>query len=236
MTGFSKKLFFVILFAALSAGATLLFISRRSEIPNPVLIDSKNRISQELASEIARIEIKEQKMRESVWAQEILAQECGRTFESLWDSINAATNKLEIVAAFSIGEILFGEWNSPETLSHGIEVRRSKGAGPALLPGAWRRFVDDSALAGWQLVQTEFRHNRFDTNATGQPHQSRFYFSAHLMNHARLERAVLEGDLVVDWAAKRASAELVKVKRIDASGLTIKTRRGEQPFQTILAE
>jgi len=49
-------------------------------------------------------------------------------------------------------------------------------------------------------------------------------------------RAILEGDLIVDWAAGRSSDGLPAVKRIDASRLTIKTRRGEPPFHLILSE
>jgi len=36
----------------------------------------------------------------TVWAREMLAQRCGRTLESLWDAVNAASNKLTRLAAF----------------------------------------------------------------------------------------------------------------------------------------
>ena len=70
----------------------------------------------------------------------------------------------------------------------------------------------------------------------GWPRQSHFYFSAHLINPALAERAILEGELVVDWASKPPGAELPAVKRIDSSRLTLKTRQGEPPFQPILVE
>ncbi|PYL00501.1 MAG: hypothetical protein DME19_04875 [Verrucomicrobia bacterium] len=49
-------------------------------------------------------------------------------------------------------------------------------------------------------------------------------------------RAILEGDLIVGWATNRSGDGLKAVKRIDASRLTIKTRRGEPPFHLILSE
>ena len=71
-------------------------------------------------------------------------------------------------------------------------------------------------------------------NERGVPKQSRFYFAARLNHSKRPERAVVEGDLIVDWAAKRQAEESPSVKRIDARHLNVKTRSGETPFQLIL--
>jgi len=207
--------------------------------------DSRRRISRELAEQVAALEAREQHVSDTVWAKEMLAQECGRTIESLWNSLNAATNKLALVASFPVGEIVLGRWPSLQTLPHGIELREPADTGPTsaaiassgsriLSADEWRRFVEEFERAGWQLVQSEFRHNRFDTDEAGQPRQSRFQFSAHLIRAAGPERAVLEGDLIVDWGARRPDEEGVPVKRIDARHLTIKTRRGEPPFRPLL--
>ena len=237
MSDSSKKLFFLVLFALVSISVALLLIHSRRE--SPIFADSadvSSRIVQERKTQFARLEAKEKKVAETVWGKEILAQECGRTFQSLWDSLNAATNKLNLLASFPVGEIVLGKWNPPQTLPHEIELREPAGPGPMLTLQEWRRFIAEFEHDGWELAQTEFRHNRFETDEAGQPRQSHFYFSAHLTNHARPDRAILEGDLVVDWAAKRSTAEPAAVKRIDASRLTIKTRHGEPPFQPILAE
>jgi len=82
----SKKLFFLVLFALVSISVALLLIHSRRE--SPIFADSadvSSRIVQERATQFARLEAKEKKVAETVWAKEILAQECGRTFESLWD-------------------------------------------------------------------------------------------------------------------------------------------------------
>jgi enediyne biosynthesis protein E4 len=226
------------LFALLLISVAVFWV-RRGRNPSTA-VDSaivSNRTSQELAGRFARFDAEEQKVAETVWAKELLAQQCGRTFESLWDSLNAATNKLSLVASFSVGEIVLGKWNQPQTLPHGIEVREAVGSGPTLPAKEWRRFVEEFERAGWQLVQTEFRHNRFDADDAGQPRQSHFYFSAHLTNPAqRSARAILEGDLIVDWGSKGSPREPASLKRIDGSRLTIKTRYGEPPFQPILFE
>lgn len=211
---------------------------RHAPTPSPATTrnaDSSRFISPELAAQLAAIEQRELKIAGTVWAKELLAQECGRTFEAFWDSLIAASNKLDVVASFPFGEIILGNWNSTNRLPHGIQSREFSGVGPALSAREWKKLVADSAAAGWKLMQTEFRHNRFDTTPDGQARQSRFYFSAHLTNDV-LSRAVIEGDLVVDWATKSAGDEFTPIKRIDASGLSIKTRQGEPPFKLILAQ
>src|SRR6266513_3403012 len=64
--------------------------------------DSFHRLSPETLAQLSAIEAKEKRMNETVWSPEILAQECSRTFETLWDSINAATNKLDVLAQFQL--------------------------------------------------------------------------------------------------------------------------------------
>jgi hypothetical protein len=136
---------------------------------------------------------------QAVWAKEMLAQECGRTIESLWDAVNAATNKLTIVADFPVQEVVLGCWPSSQRLPHGIERYEPAHRGPTFTRDSWRVYLDEVQRAGWQLVQTEFRHNRFDPDDRGRPRQSVFYFSAHLTNPRREARAIVAGDLVVDW-------------------------------------
>ena len=100
----------------------------------------------------------------------------------------------------------------------------------ALAPPAWRARVEAAAQAGWRLAQTEFRHVRFETDAAGQPRHSVFYFSAHLTNLMSAERVILEGDLGVDWASAPADGQSAAVKRVDASRIGLRSRRGDPPL------
>jgi len=198
--------------------------------------DSPDRASGDPSGRGAWLEAREKSADESVWSKEVLAQSCGRIFESLWDSLNRATNKLSLIAGFSAGEIVLGKWGPPQRLPYGIELYEPTGPGPTLSAGQWRQWVENFAADGWQLDNIEFRHNRFDTDQQGQPWQSHFYFAARLTRSKPAERATLEGDLIVDWTAKRLGDELPSVKRIDASRISVKTRTGEPPFQPILRQ
>src|SRR5688572_9565224 len=68
------------------------------------------------------LEAREREVEHTVWSKEMLAQECGRVFESLWDSLNQTTNKWSVLATFPVGEVLAGQFSSPEKIAHGIEV------------------------------------------------------------------------------------------------------------------
>ena len=210
--------------------------SKPESTPSLSSTNSSRRISAETLAQVAALEAREQRVAETVWSKELLAQECGRTFESLWNSLNAATNQLHALASFPVGEIVLGHWTLPQALPHGIELREPDGSRVVLSAEAWRARVEEANRAGWRLVQTEFRHCRFDTDEADQPRQSQFEFSAHLIRAEPAERAIAEGELIVDWAPRRPDEPGVAVRRIDASRVTLKTRKGEPPFVPILTD
>ncbi|MDA1275625.1 MAG: CRTAC1 family protein [Verrucomicrobia bacterium] len=228
----------VLLFVAATFVLLNWFRDRPVSSPFPMdrTLGNTNRISPELAAQVSALEAREQNVNETAWKQEMLAQECGGVFEALWDSVNAATNKLNVIAAFPVGQVLLGNWESRVFLPHGIQIREPKSVGAVLSMVEWQNLVEGFDRAGWQLVQVEFRHNRFETDEGGSPSQSSFYFSAHLNHPDNLERVVLEGNLVVEWAAAGLAEAPWEIERIDASNLEIKTRRGAPPFQLILSE
>jgi hypothetical protein len=230
----------LLLIACLSASLAWLWTAcrpnRPPEPPTDNSPEARYRISPELAGQLAQIEAQQRAFADTVWAQELLAQDSGRTFEALWDSLNASTNKLLLAARFPVGELILAEWKSPQRYPHGIEVREPAGSGRRLTTPDWRPFAESFAGAGWQLLQVEFRHNRFETNDVGQPGRSQFYFSAHLNHLSLAQAAVLEGTLLIDWASSRSAEGLMDIARIDASHLTLKTRPGLSPFATILED
>lgn len=184
----------------------------------------------------AWLEAREARAAATWWAAEKLAQACGHVFDDLWDALNAASNKWAVALRFPVEELRLGRWEAPRRLAHGILLTESAGPGPVLNLAGWKRLVREQERAGWRLMQVEFRHTRFDTNAAGQPRQSTFYFSAHLTNAAAPQRAELVGDLFVDWQPTGDTNRPARVARVDASRLTLKTRAGAPPFERVLDE
>jgi hypothetical protein len=231
---FRKKLiFFLVILLFLSAA---LLLVRFTHTPFPWESSNAANQGERQIAPSNSLETRENEADQTVWAKEMLAQRCGRTFESLWDTVNAATNKLSLLAAFPVNEILLGSWGAPSSMPHGIELRQSTGPGQVLSAGEWRPWVERFAREGWRLDNLEFRHVRFDTDSSGLPWQSHFYFAARLTNPVTQERAIVEGDLVVDWEGKAPNEAAAAIKRIDSSHLTVKTRQGEPIFQSLLQD
>jgi hypothetical protein len=235
LTPAQKRYFSLLILVVLGTVVTLFWFTHRT-LPwesGPPQQDPQTR---ELLARRARLDAREQEADRTVWAKEMLAQNCGRTIEILWDSVNATSNKLQRIAEFPLHEVVLPNWPTTQHLPHGIELREGIGPGGTLPSGQWREWVEGFARAGWQLENIEFRHNRFDTDTNGQPWQSHFYFAARLTRTEPTERAMLEGDLVVDWAAKSPGEASPAVARVDASHLKLTSRIGEPFFEKILQE
>src|SRR5207244_12408092 len=108
-------------------------------------------VSQQLVHQFTALGAKENELNKTVWAKEILADECARVFESLWDSLNAATNKFSVLQSFQLGELVPGNFSPPQKLANGIELREPTGVGPQWSEPPWRRFLDLSHRTSWEL-------------------------------------------------------------------------------------
>ena len=226
----------ILLGLLLVSGVALYLLRFSRKQLTSVPIDDAGRVTNALAAGSARIAAREDKADATAWAAELLAEKCGRRIESLWDAINASSNKLEVVRNFPVGQVVLSQWAPPREFPHAVFVREPIGDGDVISATDWRALLEDATRAGWRLVQTEFRHRAFDQDEPGRPKQSRFYFSAHLVNDGTLERAALEGDLWIHWGEIPAGADPPEVRSVDASRLTLKTRRGDPAFQLILDE
>ena len=62
--------------------------------------------------------------------REVVAEKYGAVFEQLWDTLNVATDKWEVLVRFSASELVAPQWSEPHELAHGIRVLNQTGAGP----------------------------------------------------------------------------------------------------------
>jgi enediyne biosynthesis protein E4 len=196
------------------------------------------------AAKAAAIERRERVIDQTIWKKEIEAQEYGRVFEDFWDALNAATNKWAVVEAFRFAEIGMGQGRVKESLPHGIErwAARTAAVGKKSESphvdsydfGKWLEEVTKWKAAGWDIMQCEFRHNAFDPQTNQIPAKSKFYFAVHLTNAAP-SRAVVEGDLFVEWKLRKPN-EPALPQRIDASRLQVLLRAGPPAFEPVLSD
>ena len=135
-------------------------------------------ISPELLSQFTAIESREKELDDTAWATERQAETFGASFDSLWDSFNSASNRFDVLASFPIGELIVGDYFAPETLVHGIEVRRASGNRQPWRQPEWRAFLKEAEQNGWQLDDIEFRQRNFTPASVALPAQSRISFRA----------------------------------------------------------
>src|SRR5205085_5701957 len=112
---FLAVVFVVLLFCAAA------FVIRRKRAASPDPSNLTGPVSRELVDQFTALEAKEDTMNRTVWAKERLAEECGHVFEALWDALNAATNKLDVLQSFQVGELVPGKFNPPQQLAHGMQ-------------------------------------------------------------------------------------------------------------------
>jgi enediyne biosynthesis protein E4 len=196
-----------------------------------------------LSEELAAIEARERQIAETVWAKELLAQQCGLRIEQFWDALNHARDKWAVVEAFQFEQIRPGIRPDPEHLPHGLELRQPNptmpdASSPVWTRAEWLTWIERVQEAGWQLGAVEFRHNEFEVDSQRRPSRSVFSFIAQLVNPDEARRASLEGDLVIVWDPVPSSSdwELPTVRSIDASQVTLIERAGPAPFERILAQ
>lgn len=223
----------VLILTLLLLGAATFFL-RRARLQEPSSQPLKE--AARLAAQVAQIEQAEQEVAATVWTMELLAQKHGRVFEQLWDSLNAATGKLEVAAAFPVGEIVGPAMSPPTALPHSIFLSSQQGEASAWTPPDWKRFILGCAQSGWQLDQVEFRHLQFERSNPGRPGRSKLYCSAHLTNPRLQERAVLDGDLLVTWDPDSDPEAAPAIRRLQTERLSLRTRKGRPAFEQVLLQ
>jgi hypothetical protein len=216
-----QRLSLLILIAAIAASA--LFVrSRKSSAPKTTNSDA-------FTNALRLLELNETEAAQKYFAPELIAEKHAALFERLWDALNATTNKFDILSAFEIPTLIYAKPSPPREIAHAIQIREPSTQKISLPNDAFRQKLAQKKSEGWRLVQCEFRHTAFAPDKKPFA-ESTFYFSAHLENPAASERAILEGDLQVQWE----NADAPAIHQIGASHLQIRSRQGPVPFNLVL--
>ncbi|MEW6161692.1 MAG: hypothetical protein AB1813_30040, partial [Verrucomicrobiota bacterium] len=229
-----RRLITLLVLLALALVVAVPVWRKRWSANGPEKAAAGSNITPEEIRQIQAILETEKKLDETVWAKERLAEQCGQLVDDFWDALNQATNKWAVLKQFSSVPILPPLLGAPESKAHGIVMRRATASEVSWSEKEWQTFLREAEASGWEIAQVEFRHNRFETDPQGRALRSIFYFSAHLTNTTENERAILEGDLRVEWTRPKTPEAPAAFARIDARGLDWKLRRGPVPFAPVL--
>lgn len=180
------------------------------------------------------LEQRERKADQSVWAKELTAERCGQIFEDFWDALNTSSNKWDVLRRFATPQVTLPGFQPPRHLPLDILVAEPSGRNHTLDQDAWQSWTRSQRLAGWQIGNTEFRHKSFDPSPSGP--SSDFYVCFELSNPVLSETAAIEGILRVQWDPFPQGTASPTIRVIDASRLSMRSRRGEFPFERVFDE
>jgi hypothetical protein len=115
---------------------------------------------------------------ETIWVDERLAQEYEQSLVTLWDALLDADRrgdpaaKVDVLANVALERITIGKPVALEMLDHGIERFRFDESQRNLDGSEWSAFVRELSADGYQLVQSEWHHARFEPPQTDAPARS----------------------------------------------------------------
>lgn len=168
-------------------------------------------------------------LKQTVWKQEVEAQNHEETFINLWDNLRKSESPLAVLKDFDFGTLTIGEMGKgSEDLEHGIVLRSTDGPKIELDSLKWRRWMDSMASKGYRLFQSEWHHSRFEAKPTGNA-TSVVSIVLHVYNESDLSRYMIEGKIDVTWNREKNDQGPYTPLRIDASDLKILERKGT-PF------
>jgi len=198
--------------------------------------ENRNSPPQSLADWIAH----RQRLEETVWADEFLAQQYEKTLVALWDALLRADRngnsdeKSEILASIDFDTLTIGTLHQIETLDHDIAVFEPRPPHTTLTRDDWAKLVEQLSNAGYRLVQSEWHHARFSPPNHDSPAQSQIEISLHLIEGVDARRIVIEGELAVVWSDRRDDRGNPIPAGIEATALRMLTRSGPAPFERAL--
>ena len=181
-----------------------------------------------------------QRLEETVWADEILAQEYERTLVALWDALLRAGRqgdlgaKSEILASLEFEALTIGTPDQIEALDHGIAVFEMQPPHTTLSCDEWAGLIERFSNADYRLVQSEWHHARFIPPTDGSPARSQVAIVLHLTEGVDTQRIIIEGELAVVWSDRRDDRGNPIPALIEATALRMLTRSGPVPFERAL--
>ena len=181
------------------------------------------------------LEAERRQVDQSVWALELLAEKHEDVFIKLWDDLRTQQDKAAVLAQFPFGELILGDPGQATNLDHGIRTTRLREPGERLTSEAWHNWLHKFTKQGYQLVDSEWRHARFDPGADGHV-QSTMALTLHVSNPERQERVIVRGNFGVTWRENPDPNGLPFPEQLDATGLELVSQSGPPAFERVLAK
>ena len=194
-------------------------------------------VSPEITDQVDRLSRREQKVANTLWADEMLAQRFGRRLESLWDEINNSSEKLASTASLPLGLVVLGGWDrSDDPLLSEIEIWHPDGEGESIQGEHWKHFILSRVDADWELSFLELRHIGFEAGNEDGEFVSTVQLGLAVENAAQSIRAIIDGPIEIVWRGDVHSGDPPTITRVDCGGLEMRLSRESAAFHLVFEE
>ncbi len=178
----------------------------------------------------------------TTWKHEVEAQRYEGTFVTLWDQLIFQTDKYKVLRDFPFGELRIGKSLSSQETDWGITISQFADPQLTITADAWPEFLDHFQQQGYEIIETEWHHQKFEPAEGGRPAKSIVSTLIHVNHPPTQRRFIVKGNLNIEWATKPRTERSptsnqtryisARPASIDASELTIVERQGEPAFTT----
>ncbi len=218
----------LLLVAAVVLIVAVLFLWR-CKVPIPQVSEVKKASLSETTN-AHRVLEERKELDQTVWKDEILAQQYERTFIRLWDDLRATDDPFAVLATFKFDKLKIGKPNNPEKLEDGITRWHISKIGQERNMEEWAASLNEYKNQGWHIVQTEWHHRRFEPPAEG-PARSSFNVILHVRKKDARHRVIIDGMIHVTWTDRKDGHGNFIPKMIDAGLMDIYERDSFSPFK-----
>ena len=145
-----------------------------------------------------------EQLNDTVWSNEVDAQEHERYFIRLWDSLRASEDAYTVAPRFKFGSVKIGTPGSVDDHEHGIRILTTEDTGHQMSWKDWMGLLGKLKSEGYELTMSEFHHSQFE-HSLGQLAQSLVSFKLYVDNAGKDMRYVVSGNLKVEWEPQKNS-------------------------------
>ena len=163
--------------------------------------------AQELPPASARLQLERDRLDQTVWAPEQLAQRYEASITGLWDRLRGAASAVDVLHSIQCDQWILPKEEASTMLGMGIGKKAFNFARPQTLNRAsFVSFVSGFADKGYRLVASEFHHTSFTPDSKEEATSSTVGFMLHLQSSDR--RLAVDGLARVTWSGGPGGKEI----------------------------
>ena len=164
--------------------------------------DQPAQTPQTLEAKVEALLEERRQLDETVWAQEVAAQQHEQTIVKYWDQmLRPEDDKYAVLAKFPFQSITLDTPGETIELDWGIKKTTSGGQGKTLDQAEWREFLRDMENRGYAIDAIEFHQSEFDLDSDGSA-VSVFDVLLNVANEDTAQRWTIQTKLRIEWTGE----------------------------------